>query len=229
MLTECSDRGRAPLTQTRGPSQADATETFWKEVKRATDPLHNEVEATWVSKAMLGTRQPEAWWIPVLRYWWTTYDEHEARLQRLPATLQEAIRVPDSPPHMARLTEDLALLGASPLPASLEARRCTSAETTSELLGRAYVLEGAVLGGAVIAKRLGLTYGTSYPGRHFYGDSRAALQTWRSRRERLGSWVCSAGDPVLFIRGACAAFEDIRSGLMQLEPSLRKLAVAETA
>lgn len=83
--------------------------------------------------------------------------------------------------------------------------------STAEALGFAYVLEGATLGGRVIAKQLSRAGGTLAGTSFFdvYGD--AAGTHWKAFC-RVLERECSAS-PAGSVRGACAGFDFMREGL----------------
>jgi heme oxygenase len=100
-------------------------------------------------------------------------------------------------------------LGSGDIPMGSSAPRLAS---TAEAVGFAYVLEGATLGGRVIAKRLSKA-GVMHAGASFfdvYGS--AAGAQWKvfcHVLEREGST-----NPAAAVRGACAGFDFMRQGLM---------------
>ncbi|HEY0710870.1 MAG TPA: biliverdin-producing heme oxygenase [Polyangia bacterium] len=92
----------------------------------------------------------------------------------------------------AALVADLAVLGHGPRPAVLV--QIPRIESEGAAWGCSYVLEGATLGGAVLARQMGPALGLA-PGRGLsywtvYGDQVGAL--WRSYLAALESWAASA-------------------------------------
>jgi heme oxygenase len=119
-------------------------------------------------------RSPETY-APVLQAFRSLYAPLELALDRSPLTLAV---VPDFDERRktAWLDADLAQLGA-PVPPDLAVLPLTSVE---DVAGACYVLEGATLGGAVVAREL-----PDVPHRFFasYGSRRGAM--WASFRGHL--------------------------------------------
>ncbi len=119
-------------------------------------------------------RSPQTY-VPVLQAFRSLYAPLEQALDRLPLTLDV---VPDFADRRktAWLDADLAGLGA-PVPADLAVPPLTTVE---DVAGACYVLEGATLGGAVVAREL-----PQVPHRFFtsYGSRRGAM--WASFRGHL--------------------------------------------
>ena len=104
--------------------------------------------------------------------------------------------------RLTRLGQDLARLGRTPDrldtdPDLLDAARDAASppRTPDGALGAWYVLEGAALGGLVIASEVRrrlpqAASATSY----FAGEGRATAARWRLFTERLDSWVPSTDD-----------------------------------
>jgi len=141
-------------------------------LRSGTRDAHARVEDT--VDVLRAGRSPETY-APVLQAFRSLYAPLERALDRSPLTLDV---VPDFAERRktAWLDADLAALGA-PVPADLDVPPLSTVE---DVAGACYVLEGATLGGAIVAREL-----PDLPHRFFasYGSSRGAM--WASFRGHL--------------------------------------------
>ena len=141
-------------------------------LRSGTRDAHQRVEDT--VDVLRAGRRPETY-APVLQAFRSLYAPLEQELARSPHTLAV---VPDFAERRktAWLDADLATLGA-PVPRDLDVQPLTTVE---DVAGACYVLEGATLGGAVVAREL-----PDVPHRFFasYGSRRGAM--WASFRGHL--------------------------------------------
>ena len=141
-------------------------------LRTGTRDAHDRVEDT--VDVLRAGRSPETY-APVLQAFRSLYAPLERALDASPLTLAV---VPDFAERRktAWLDADLAALGA-PVPADLDVPPLTTVE---DVAGACYVLEGATLGGAVVAREL-----PDVPHRFFasYGSRRGAM--WASFRGHL--------------------------------------------
>lgn len=104
--------------------------------------------------------------------------------------------------RLQRLRDDLEHLGRSP---DAEEAAPAAPAGEAESLGYAYVAQGSVLGGAVIARQLDYMLGDGADGRRFFQPTREDALAWRrlcAALERRGD----AGSLERMIAGAEAAF-----------------------
>ena len=141
-------------------------------LRSGTRDAHARVEDT--VDVLRAGRSP-ATYAPVLQAFRSLYAPLEQALDRSPLTLAV---VPDFAERRKTgwLDEDLAALGA-PVPSDLEV---PPLRTLEDVAGACYVLEGATLGGAIVAREL-----PDVPHRFFasYGSRRGAM--WASFRGHL--------------------------------------------
>jgi heme oxygenase len=146
--------------------------TLLTDLRSGTRDAHARVEDS--VDVLRAGRSPETY-VPVLQAFRSLYAPLERALDRSPLTLAV---VPDIAERRktAWLDEDLAALGA-PVPTDLDVLPLTTVE---DVAGACYVLEGATLGGAVVAREL-----PDVPHRFFasYGSRRGAM--WASFRGHL--------------------------------------------
>jgi heme oxygenase len=141
-------------------------------LRSGTRDAHQRVEDS--VDVLRAGRRPETY-APVLQAFRSLYAPLERELDRSPHTLEV---LPDFAERRKTgwLDADLASLGA-PVPRDLDVLPLTSVE---DVAGACYVLEGATLGGAVVAREL-----PDVPHRFFasYGSRRGAM--WASFRGHL--------------------------------------------
>ena len=146
--------------------------TLLTSLRSGTREAHARVEDT--VDVLRAGRSPETY-APVLQAFRSLYAPLEQALDRSPHTLAV---VPDFAERRktAWLDADLAALGA-PVPADLDV---PALPTLEDVAGTCYVLEGATLGGAVVAREL-----PHVPHRFFasYGSRRGAM--WARFRGHL--------------------------------------------
>lgn len=151
----------------------------------------------------------------LLSRFWGFYIVCEEQLKLAPAELAaffaERRKVP-------RLENDLRALGVSPeAMASLDVCRLQPATTVAQVLGRWYVLEGATLGGQIVARHLRERLGLQAEECRFflsYGEEVAVK--WRAFCELLERYESPATDDAT-VEAAQATFAALENWL--LEPS----------
>ena len=146
--------------------------TLLLSLRSGTRDAHQRVEDT--VDVLRAGRSPHTY-APVLQAFRSLYAPLEQALERSPLTLAA---VPDFAERRktAWLDADLAALGA-PVPADLDV---PALDVLEDVVGTCYVLEGATLGGAVVAREL-----PDVPHRFFasYGSRRGAM--WAGFRGHL--------------------------------------------
>ena len=183
----------------------DGASLLHQQLKRETAGLHERLEAT------LGLFEPEFSihrYVQVLKIFHGFYAPVEASLLRL-----TAVAPPLGFPLRARselMESDLLALGLSRRELA-ELPRCTNLPRLScpeDLAGCLYVLEGACLGGQVIAptlrQRLGVDKdsGASF----FVGDAEATSARWILVLTWLDALVCAGARSEEVAASACATF-----------------------
>lgn len=162
-------------------------------LRSGTRDAHARVED--VVDVLRAGRSPETY-APLLRSLRSLYAPLERALDDSPLTLTA---VPDHAERRktAWLDADLAALG-TPVAADLEVPPLTSVE---DVAGACYVLEGATLGGAVVAREL-----PDLPHRFFasYGSRRGAM--WTGFRGHLRTLDARGVDPALTVAAARRTF-----------------------
>lgn len=146
------------------------------------------------------------------------YDPLEARL--LEAGHRHALPLDLAARRKAPLLErDLAVLGLDPV-ARAAIPRCAALpvlDSAAAALGCLYVLEGATLGGQLIARHLDrhLGIGTDTGGAFFtaYGERVGAM--WRTVCAVLAADTCAPGEEEAMIGAARATFEAFEAWLLQ--------------
>lgn len=163
-------------------------------LRNGTREAHQRVEDS--VDVLRAGRSPETY-APVLQAFRSLYAPLEQALDRSPLTLAV---VPDFAERRktAWLDADLAALGA-PVPADLEV---PPLPTVEDIAGVCYVLEGATLGGAVVAREL-----PDLPHRFFasYGSRRGAM--WAGFRGNLHALDEHGVDCERTVASAQRAFE----------------------
>ena len=164
-------------------------------LRAETRPAHDRLEAEFDILAQCRTDAAYAALLALL---------HGVHSRLEPALDAVAPAVLDDWPERRKLhllEQDLRQLGVDPerLPATGRLPQLTSPART---LGVLYVVEGATLGGAVIARAA-----RPRPTRFLdaYGDRRAAL--WRGYRQQAQAWCAANGGEDEVVAGAADAFE----------------------
>jgi heme oxygenase len=201
----------ASMLQDRGHEQKNSRmpptgTSLHRELRHATGPDHRRLESA------LDLQSPELSferYRRVLAAFHGFYAPLEARFRRFgPVIPPLGFALPDR----ARLLElDLVALGAPPAPPCCE--DLPQIATTAELAGRLYVLEGAALGGQVLARSLArhwqLAAGTGAA--FFFGDGPvAAKRRWAlvlDWLERVAGSGAGAGEAVVAATATFVALE----------------------
>jgi len=185
--------------------RSDGASLLHQQLKRETAGLHKRLEA------LLGLFEPEFSidrYVQVLKIFFGFYAPVEASLVRLTSA-----RPAPGFPLRARsglIESDLLALGLSQREVA-ELPRCTNLPPLScpeELAGCLYVLEGACLGGQVIAPRLGQRLGVAKgSGASFFvGDSEATSARWILVLDWLEELVRAGARREEISASACATF-----------------------
>jgi heme oxygenase len=138
----------------------------------------------------------------------------ERRLAALP--LPADLAAPTARPRSDLLARDLAVLAPDTAPAALPRAAEPTPADAAAALGCLYVLEGAALGGSVIAAHvrrvLRLTPETGLA--FFTGDGRGTGSRWRRFRRSLELHPSAGGRPAAVVEGARATFAALEAWLV---------------
>ncbi|HEY8581052.1 MAG TPA: biliverdin-producing heme oxygenase [Beijerinckiaceae bacterium] len=184
--------------------------TLMQRLKAATAPAHARVEGAFALEDRLASRDA---WMDVLR---RLHVFHAAWEDVAARHVDEAFLAPRRKAHLLEqeLEQELARAGAD-APLTKSAPRFSFATDAARAHGGMYVIEGSMLGGAVIARRLERALGPDAPGRSFfraYGDGLS--DRWLSFGARMNALSSPAFDAGA-VEGADAMFEEMRAWLSQ--------------
>jgi heme oxygenase (biliverdin-IX-beta and delta-forming) len=175
-------------------------------LREATKVCHERLERRLPPEAITCSRRA---YTNVLVCFYGFYAPLEARLQRAPSPVDITARA-----KTPALRDDLIALGYSRdrvdrLPRCVELPEVAEAP---EALGSAYVIEGATLGGRVIAKaaRTNLGIGASSGGRFFDGYGRDTGSAWRRFVDQLERSIASH-ERARAARAAAATFDALEA------------------
>jgi heme oxygenase (biliverdin-IX-beta and delta-forming) len=182
-------------------------------LRRATRAAHDRLEAR-LPFAPPGPSRSA--YRRVLEVFLGFYEPLETRLGELASTFAPLAWTPRRKTHLLR--SDLLDLGATSeaLARLPRCRRLPSMPGGPEALGCLYVVEGATLGGRVIARRLrvaGIT--PELGGRFFHGYGGQTGHRWTELVERLRMAEESADEPARTVEAAVATFEAFEAWLEQ--------------
>lgn len=147
---------------------------------------------------------------------WGFYEPVEARLDAL-RVWQELALQPGERCKVSLLERDLVELGVENQ-ALARLPVCTdlpALDSVAAGLGCAYVLEGATLGGALIARHLARTQGIQSAFFGSYGSATGAL--WNAFGYALAQYEASTGSADQIVRGACDTFNKLDAWLLMTD------------
>ena len=197
-----------------------------EQLKSATASAHAHTEATLPSLEVLATPRGYRWYVLALHRFHVVWEPAVWSIigDDVPG-LEPVLR--QKLPSLAR---DLASLGLAAPEMQLRPPPAPRFDSVSAALGALYVLEGASLGGRVIARRVASVLGVSSidGGAYFhgYGDDTGAM--WRRFGLIVNAWVSERGGSDAVIQGALDCFGVLETWLGErvAEAGLRDLAVA---
>ena len=155
-------------------------------------------------------------YIVVLQGFHAYYAALEPRIHAVPSL---ALHLPDHEQRrkLARLDADLGVLGAE-IPPPAPAHRVPTVCSVDDALGALYVLEGATLGGQLIARhlraRLALDAGS---GAAFFGNAGEPVgPAWRRFGDAVERWGGEGASPAAMIDAASATFRTLDDWLQDV-------------
>jgi len=186
-----------------------AVNSLRQRLREQTHPLHIKVDSHPLMRTLCSPELTRDVYTVVLR----AMDEALSQLEPLLAVAPWSPDVVPPPPFTPRrvaLQRDLLTLSANGAPAGEPGGAPLSLET---YVGVRYVLDGARMGGLVLAKHVGRLLGTQVPTEFFRGEGERTGPSWAA----FTAWADAAGTHLDFPVAACAAEQSFQVFLQSFD------------
>jgi heme oxygenase len=173
-------------------------------LKSETSVVHEKVmEEAWAQK-VLSSGYTRDEYFELLQKYYGFYLPLETRLLTLPASVFSSTRA-----KHRLLEEDLNFLVSTPRTEKPFCARLPEIVDAASALGVCYVLEGATLGGQIIAKHLKLSLGLQEQAglRFFYGYGAETGKRWREFKTQTREIVRTPEDSAVMLEAALKTFQ----------------------
>jgi|GEM_PF-502355 len=175
-------------------------------LKNGTNSIHDKLEKNNLTSLIMDGSINQEEYDTLLRQNFRVYKPVEdfvnGRYEQLPVTL-----MPFSGYHKTNaLAKDITSFSSLPLPETVS---ITGARDKATLVGKLYVIEGSVLGGMMMSKKLQSCSKLSHISEHhfFHGDIDASLSRWTNFKEAINVIDFSPEEIITAVKSAKSTFK----------------------